>query len=160
MISTTPRRHKVRKSYSKKIMKSWQPLYIFVLNLKFIPRKYQHWENIHLRDSLVLLLILSNISVLSWYSILLHRFLYYINCYIDYNVTYYIDSYIIYNAIILYLSYILPNSRDIIDILDEIFLQWNTIFFSSQSSVSPTFWIMPKLHVLCESCRRGSLETL
>ena len=32
--------------------------------------------------------------------------------------------------------------------------------FSLESSVSPTFWISPKLHELCESCRRNSLETL
>ena len=42
----------------------------------------------------------------------------------------------------------------------ETFLQWNTKFFSSESSVSPTFWILPKLYELCESCRRNSLETL
>ena len=41
----------------------------------------------------------------------------------------------------------------------EVFLQWNTNFFSSESSVSPTFWILPKLYELCESCRRSSLET-
>ena len=42
----------------------------------------------------------------------------------------------------------------------EICLQWNTKFCSSVSSVSPTFWILPKLYELCESCRRKSLETL
>ena len=41
----------------------------------------------------------------------------------------------------------------------EVFLQWNTNFFSWESSVSPTFWILPKLYELCESCRRSSLET-
>ena len=39
-------------------------------------------------------------------------------------------------------------------------LQWNTKFFSSESSASPTFWILPKLYELWESCRRNSLETL
>ena len=33
-------------------------------------------------------------------------------------------------------------------------------FSSSQSSVSPTFWILPKLYELCESCRGNSPETL
>ena len=42
----------------------------------------------------------------------------------------------------------------------ETFLQCNTKFFSSESSVSPTFWILPKLYELCKSCRRNSLETL
>ena len=42
----------------------------------------------------------------------------------------------------------------------EIFLQWNTKFFSWESSLSSTFWILPKLYELCESCRRISLETL
>ena len=28
-----------------------------------------------------------------------------------------------------------------------------------QNSRSPTFWISPKLHELCKSCRRNSLET-
>ena len=42
----------------------------------------------------------------------------------------------------------------------EVFLQWNTNFFSSESSVSPTFWILPKLYELCGSCHRNSLETL
>ena len=39
----------------------------------------------------------------------------------------------------------------------EIFLQWNTKFFSSESSVSPTFWILPKLYELCKSCRRNPI---
>ena len=33
-------------------------------------------------------------------------------------------------------------------------------FFSSESSASPTFWILPKLYELCDSCRGISLETL
>ena len=32
-------------------------------------------------------------------------------------------------------------------------------FFSSESSVSPTFWILLKLYELCESCRKNSPET-
>ena len=32
--------------------------------------------------------------------------------------------------------------------------------FSSESSISPTFWILPKLYELCESCRGNSPETL
>ena len=42
----------------------------------------------------------------------------------------------------------------------QIFLQWNTKFFFSESSVSSAFWILRKLHELCESCRRNSLESL
>ena len=34
------------------------------------------------------------------------------------------------------------------------------ILFSSESSRSPTFSIFPKLHELCEFCRRNPLETL
>ena len=32
--------------------------------------------------------------------------------------------------------------------------------FSSESARSPTFWILPKLSELRESCRRNYLETL
>ena len=34
-----------------------------------------------------------------------------------------------------------------------------TLSFSSESSRSSTFWILPKLHEICKSCRRNSLET-
>ena len=34
------------------------------------------------------------------------------------------------------------------------------IFFCLESSRLPTFWILPKLHELCESCRGNPLETL
>ena len=34
------------------------------------------------------------------------------------------------------------------------------ILFSSESSRSYTFSILPKLHELCEFCRKNSLETL
>ena len=33
-------------------------------------------------------------------------------------------------------------------------------FFSPESSRPPTFWILPKLHELCEYCRRNPQETL
>ena len=33
------------------------------------------------------------------------------------------------------------------------------LVFSLESSSLPTFWILSKLHGLCESCRRNSLET-
>ena len=42
----------------------------------------------------------------------------------------------------------------------EIFLQWKTQVFSSESYGPPTFWILPKLSELCESCPRNSKETL
>ena len=35
-----------------------------------------------------------------------------------------------------------------------------TLSFSSESSRSPTFWILPKLNELRESCRSNYLETL
>ena len=38
---------------------------------------------------------------------------------------------------------------------DEIFLQRNANFFWSESSVSPTFWILPNLYELCKSCCRN-----
>ena len=34
-----------------------------------------------------------------------------------------------------------------------------TLNFSSESSVSPTFWVLPKLYELCESYCRNSLVT-
>ena len=41
----------------------------------------------------------------------------------------------------------------------EIFLQSSTKYFCSESSVSPTFWIFPKLYELYESRHRNPLET-
>ena len=41
-----------------------------------------------------------------------------------------------------------------------IYFSNKTLNFSSESSVSPTLWILPKLYELCESCRSNSLETL
>ena len=42
----------------------------------------------------------------------------------------------------------------------EIFLQWKTKFFSSESSMLPTFWILQKLYELCQSCCRNLPESL
>ena len=41
----------------------------------------------------------------------------------------------------------------------EIFLQWNTNFFSSECSGSFISWILLKLYYLCKSCNR-KIETL
>ena len=60
----------------------------------------------------------------------------------------------------LYISISKTSGKIYVKTKHEIFLQWNTNFFSSENSGPPTFWKLSRLYELCESCRRNPLETL